>query len=761
MRNRLARIGLALGAVGLALFAWGWSSARLEAPPPTPLLLDRDGGFLAQIPAVDGSYGYWEIADLPPRVVAATVALEDRRFWWHPGVDPAAAVRAIWQNVSSGSRVSGASTLAMQVARMQAPAARGYWNKAREAVTAVFLTLRYGREAVLRQYLRLAPYGNGSHGIAHAARFYLDKPVADLSWAEIAFLAAIPQAPSRMNPLSLDGRHDAAARGRRILDALRQGGVITEAEHRLALAQLAQLPLIDRRGRPENAMHAILALQRMFGSGAPPALSATDPRLVTTLDPEIQRLAAAEAGRAIGQWSAAGAEQVAAIVTRADTGEVLAWVGSAGYFVNKTGAIDFAQAERSPGSTLKPFIYALALDRGAIAPETRLLDTAYSAGTIANADRSYLGALTPRQALANSRNVPAANLVKAIGLDETFLYLRLLGLHDAERSAQYYGLSMSVGALPTTLERLVRAYGALANDGVMRDLVWVRGAAPSSGAPGSGGPGSGAASGQRVMSVDAARLVSLFLSDPSARLPSFPRMGTTEYPFPVAVKTGTSQGFRDAWTVAYSRRYLVGVWIGRSDAGPMRDVTGSAAAAALAQAIMLDLHGDADAARLAFPVPPHYRLQPICAGDAEQAPAVPVSAGQCGDTLPEWRRAAALPPAAPADPAALAETTLAETTLADPALGADPAAALTILSPKPNTRVIRNPELPVDLASLPLKVSATPADAQVTWFVDGKPFAVAPAQEVVRWPLVPGTHTFKAELAYRQTAAKPVTIEVQ
>jgi penicillin-binding protein 1C len=223
-------------------------------------------------------------------------------------------------------------------------------------------------------------------------------------------------------------------------------------------------------------------------------------------------------------------------------------------------------------------------------------------------------------------------------------------------------------------------------------------------------------------------------------------MGTTEYPFPVAVKTGTSQGYRDAWTVAYSRKYLVGVWLGRSDAGPMRDVTGAASAAALARAIMLDLHGDADAAKLAFPVPPNYRLQAMCADD-DDAPSA-----QCGnDTLPEWRRAAAIQAAAPPDPAALA----------DAVAPADDAATLTILSPKPNIRVIRNPELPDDLASLPLKAAATPGDAQVTWFVDGEAFAVAAAKDVTRWPLLPGIHTFSAELAYRHIAAKPVTIEVQ
>ncbi|MFO1056785.1 MAG: transglycosylase domain-containing protein [Dongiaceae bacterium] len=724
---------LAAGGLGAcaALIAWGWFAATLAAPRPTPILLDRDGGFLAQIPAPDeAGYGYWEIGALPPRVVAATVALEDRRFWLHPGVDPVALARALWQNLSSGSRISGASTVAMQVARMQAPGPRTYLNKAREAATALFLTLRYGREAMLRQYLRLAPYGNDSHGIVHAARFYFDKPVADLSWAEIALLAAIPQAPSRMNPLSPDGRARAVARGHRILDVLLADRVIAPGEHRLASAQLDDLPALARRTRPDEALHAIVDLQRRLASGGGPPASAADPRIVTTIAPEIQRRVEDLANVHLARWRTADAEQVAAVVVKVETGEVLAWIGSSGYLRPGAGAIDFARIERSPGSTLKPFIYALALDRGVIAPQSRLLDTVFSASTIANADRDFLGVLTPRRALANSRNVPAANLTRAIGLDETFLYLRLLGLHDEDRPPAHFGLSLSVGALPTTLAKLARAYLALASDGVLRELVWSR-AQPM-------------AKGARVMSVDAARLVTLFLSDPSARLPSFPRMGATEYPFPVAVKTGTSQGYRDAWTIAYSRDYLVGVWIGRADAGPMRDVTGARSAAALARAIILELHGEApQTASLAFPDPPGYRLGAVCSDESDTA--------GCA-TLPEWTRGGA----APARPPAAADAAI----LPDPAAEED-AATIRIVSPRDSLRVIRNPELPADLASLALKAETKPAAAQVTWYVDGKPFLVSAEAETARWPLQPGTHVFVARVPYRALASKPVTVEVE
>src|SRR5262249_4302457 len=176
-------------------------------------------------------YGYWPLQQLPDRVVKATLALEDRRFYDHIGVDPYAIGRAAWPNLGALRRRGGAPTIAMQGARMQQPEPRTFLHKILEAGTGVLLTLRYGREAMLAQYLRLAPYGNGSHGIAHAARLYFDKPVADLSWAEIALLSAIPQAPGAANPLTPSGRARAIGRGRRVLAALAGQQVIDGEEY--------------------------------------------------------------------------------------------------------------------------------------------------------------------------------------------------------------------------------------------------------------------------------------------------------------------------------------------------------------------------------------------------------------------------------------------------------------------------------------------------------------------------------------------------
>ena len=213
--RRRALLALALPAAAFAAVAVARSG--LEAPAPTLLVHDRAGRFLGELPERgDERLGFWRLDEVPARVAAATIAIEDRRFrsFWHLGVDPLAVGRALVQNLGASRRVSGASTLAMQVARMQRPGARGYLRKLVEAATAVALTLRHGRDGVLAQYLRIVPYGHRIHGIGYAARRYLGKPVEDLSWAEVAFLSALPQAPGRMNPYLPQGRARANARVR-------------------------------------------------------------------------------------------------------------------------------------------------------------------------------------------------------------------------------------------------------------------------------------------------------------------------------------------------------------------------------------------------------------------------------------------------------------------------------------------------------------------------------------------------------------------
>jgi penicillin-binding protein 1C len=647
-------------------------------------------------------------------VVQATLALEDRRFWSHPGVDARALLRAVWEHLRGAHPRSGASTIAMQVARMQHPSRRTLWAKAVEAGTALALTARYGREAVLAQYFRLVPYGNGSHGIAHAARWYFAKPAQDLSWGEIALLAAIPQAPAAHNPLRTDGLIRVRARADRVIETLQAQGVIGAAEVDAAHAQVATSQPGPAPRRPIEAMHAILRLRAMGIAG-----DAGDDRVVASLDLGLQRRIEALLRERIAGWRSAGAQQAAAIVMRRDTHEVLAAVGSIGWTDAHGGAIDFTRAERSPGSTLKPFVYAVALQRGVLRPAELLNDSPDVIATIANADSRYLGRLPARQALANSRNVPAADVLRRVGIARVFDLFADLGLHEHDVSAGSYGLSMAIGALPTRMDRLIRAYAALADEGVLRDLVWYRGQRTR--AP------------LRIFAPSPARQVALYLSDPLARLPSFGRYGSTEYPFAVAVKTGTSQGYRDGWTVAWSDEYLVVAWVGRADAGPMAGLGGASTAAGIVRAILLGLHGTrpGDLADTSFATPDGSAPAPVCAGP---------DAGPCDRTLTEL-----VPP----------ETTT------KPTAQVTPPVLLSIVTPTPDSRIWRNPESPPLLNQLLLRAQTQPHVQQVVWYVDGTPFALGDPDSRVAWPLTPGEHRFQIGLPLRPERSRPVRVVVE
>ncbi|MTJ80803.1 MAG: glycosyl transferase, partial [Telmatospirillum sp.] len=805
--------GLALaGLAGLALAAAARSG--FATPAPSLLLQDRHGIYLAQFGSAgrDGDFGYWPVERVPPRVAAAVLAIEDQRFRTHPGIDPFAIGRALWERLSGGRR-SGASTIAMQVARMQDPGARTLPRKLLEAATATLMTLRHGRQAVLCQYLRLVPFGNGSHGIAHAARWYLDKPVEDLSWAEIAFLSAIPQSPARMNPFSEEGRSRAIRRGHRILAALHRDGVVDDEAFALAERQIDAVTVPDRAVRPPEVLHALFRIRAELAARD----YAGDPLVVTTLDLDMQRHVRSRAVEALEEWSRRGAEQVSVVVLDRASREVLSWIGSDDYFARAAGAIDFAGVSRSPGSALKPFLYALALDRGRIAANTVMADLPDTVWGIENADHDYLGPLLPRQALANSRNVPAAWVVRQTGLDEAYLFLSELGLHDNRQSAQRFGLVLAVGALPTTLERLVRAYGALADDGRLADLAWwTEAARPPP---------------RQILSPATARLVTLFLSAPAARLPSFPRRGANEEGLPIAVKTGTSQGYRDAWAVAWTPRYLVGVWTGRARGSSMRSLAGAQSSAALAQTVLLDLHrqrGDAGGAR-GFPPPDGYRPVDLCAKTGLRA------AHRCAETMVEWfpdghvpeeddvfqilrvdlrngllaapwtpaavtgeRTFAALAPEVaawgaahnlPAPPAELSPLdrpvrvpsgrrgrsavlndgqvpgTGAGAGTADSADGpaTRPAAAMrmAVVAPRDGLRMVRNPETPPDAMALNLRAVVSPGIDRIVWLIDGAPFGTASPRESVHWPLVPGAHRFEVATPDGRFRSQPVAIEVE
>jgi len=779
----------------LSILAKAIPRAVLISPAQTLLLEDRDQRFLAQLAGENSEgYGYWEIDGWPERVIRATLVLEDRRFWSHPGIDIRAILRAVIQNISNQQRISGASTIAMQIARMQNPVPRTYFNKAVEAVAAIIMTLRYERKDIIRHYLKRVPYGNQIHGISYAAYRYYKKPVNDLSWAQIALLSAIPQSPTLHNPLNIRGKFRAKQRARRILQGLQEQALISEAQFELAISQLTSMDFAKHQNRPREAMHAILKMRSVLRQAQASGHAPSTPLIRASLSLALQRRVHEIAKHRLAEFTRSGANNIAAVVIDNETDDVLAWLGASDYFDAKQGEIDFIQKSRSPGSTLKPFVYALGLDRKVITPATVMADVPALSRGISNSDKRFLGPLLPRQALANSRNIPAINLLRNLGLGETYAFLRELGLHNDRVPASTYGAGMVIGVMPTSLEKLMRSYGVFINDGYLQELNWFDKqfhARPV-----------------RLLSANTARQISLFLADPMAKLPAYPRMGTTEYPFPAALKTGTSQGYRDAWTIVYTPEYRVGVWVGRDDARPMKKLSGAGSAAVVAKDIMLELYKDQSRfdGRTRFAIPDAHAAYVLCAFSGKIANELctkkqmewlpetnipdkdntfielfvdtrnDLVAGQwTAEKFIEKRVFVQLPfifhewakskgyKLAPKKYSMLdnPDRHFNDNVLVLKKNSPPPEdVKIRILSPGNDLHVLSNPEVPAAQNTLAFNLDVQGSISEVLWYVDKKPYKLQAAPYSLRWTLVKGRHEFYAEVPFLGVVSNRVNVVV-
>ncbi len=615
-RRRAAAVALALVAIGPfcwfillnALFPFPWETLRR---PPAAMVTDREGEPLRFFLPADERWRFpVRLSELPRELPQALVASEDRWFWRHPGVNPVAVVRAAWSNLWAGEVVSGASTIPMQIARMAEPGPRTLPRKLREAFRALQLERRYSKGELLEVYLNLTPYGGNVEGVGAAAWFYFGKTPDRLSLGEIALLTALPRSPSRYDPTL----HPAAARAARdrVLAQLAARGVFPRGEIEHAAAQ----PLPSERRRPPFAAphFAELATARMP--------SAT--RLQATLDRSVQSIAEEQVAQRIGELRSLGISNAAVVVLENRTRAVRALVGSAG-FQEKAfqGQVNGVMARRSPGSTLKPFLYALALDQGRVIPDSWLLDvpTDFAGYVAENYDERYRGRVTVRDALIQSLNACAVRLLAEVGLRDFHGLLLRGGLATLDRPAHQYGLPLVLGAGEVRLLDLVNLYASLAEGGRYEavrmvephplspspiappptgrggthaerrrqgqadflsamapdsSLLPVRRTPPDLRPPSPGGRGGDGRGGQgvRLFSPSAARLVTQILTD--VRRPDLPEAWDLARDVPsVAWKTGTSYGHRDAWAVGFSRNFTIGVWVGNFDGRPRQGISGS------------------------------------------------------------------------------------------------------------------------------------------------------------------------------------------
>jgi penicillin-binding protein 1C len=769
----------------LSVIAIGWERAELFSPPPTPIIEDRAGNFLTEGESEYRNLGYWDVeGPLNPRIVECITAIEDRRFFHHHGIDFPSLGRSLLNNLTGGDR-QGGSTIAMQVARMEYPAPRTMVNKAIEASAGFFLVAKFGRDMVLRQYLKIVPQGNQIHGVAYAARRFFHKPLADATLAEAALLAALPREPGRMNVFDYRGFEAAKTRARLILSLLFTRGQVDAEEHGSALRQLEIMPLPSREQRPFDSYHYILRLLEETKARGPAPYSKP---LRASLDPDVQRFLQETAEEALAETRRLDAGNIAIIVADRATGEVLGYIGSSAFFDEEhAGSIDYADTPRSSGSILKPLLFAQGLDAGGFTPGSILADLPFTVLSpkgeyrAANFDNAYLGPMLYRTALANSRNVPALRVLEGVGMEDFYSLMRRLKLAgDPTKDAEYYGYGLAIGGLYIRLADLVAAYGTLANDGKAFSLSWFR-------RDGDGGEPAASA----VFSSYATREISLFLSDDNARLPSFPRMSPLEFPFPVAIKTGTSQGYRDAWTVAYTSKYIVGLWMGNSDNRPMNRVAGVVSAVYVGK-ILGFLHPlqqeGIDA--VPFRVPENTVAMNICVLSGEEAgPDCPSTwveyfkADQAPRTVctvhrrfaVDVRSGALAAPATPPSRVALRPFTVLPPVYAlwgaqhgysappesSPVIAGSTVGELRISYPENGARYMLDPDTPVKFQSLPLQAAVRPQVREIEWYVDGKLFARSSYPYSARLPLSRGVHTIQAMNADAGLTSDEITVTVE
>ncbi|HEY8182933.1 MAG TPA: penicillin-binding protein 1C [Thermoanaerobaculia bacterium] len=667
----------------------------------TPTIVDRNGIVLYEPLSRGGTRSTW-INAIPDNIANATIAAEDHRFYHHIGIDPIGIARAALHNLKRTHIVEGGSTITQQVAKLLfAPASRTVRAKVRESVTALRLEHRHTKREILELYLNLAPYGQQTIGIARASDRYFGCQPDQLTIAQAAYLAALPQRPGTPKRALL--------RQRVILSRMRDLHMITDADYRTARAERLSF---DRGRQPMIAPHYIEHV-----------LDPSKTLIRTTLDANLQREVQGIIAAHKADLLRHGAHSAAVAVLDNRTGEWLAWEGSGDYFgENFGGAIDGVTTLRQPGSTLKPFTYALAFEQG-FTPATVIADVpshfpTAEAGVLyspRNYDGRFRGPLRARAALAGSENVPAVAVLSKIGPESLLRFLRRTGFRDLNHTVDYYGVGLTLGDAEVTLQQLIKGYSIFAR----------------------GGDG--------VISPRTAFWITDILSDAHAREYIFGSGGSLDFPFPVAVKTGTSQSYHDNWTVGYTREITVGVWVGNFARNELRNSSGITGAAPIFHDVMV-----AAAKRVGGgggPIvdrPDDLELQPVCAlsgrRPSTECPAVESEWLPASSEVEfcSWHRAdrVVLP----------AEYRAWEPVNREP-LTVNRSSDLRVVNPPNGATYWIDPTLRAEFQALQLK-----ATVPVTWIVDGRRTNDA-------WSLSGGKHTITA--VDREGRRDSVTITVR
>jgi penicillin-binding protein 1C len=567
----LAAVVLVASVTAIAVFGWSYDLANLESGEPI-VLTDRHGRTLRTVSSKHGlprREAWVELDQLPAIAIATVVHSEDERFFDHPGVDWRGVVRAAALNLKERRLGYGGSTITMQLVRMihHPGPERTFRKKIVEAVLAMRLERAMGKREILEHYLNRAYYGNGAYGLEAAARTYFGKSAAALSDGEATFLVVIPRAPTAYDPLA----HPRATTHRRdyLLELLVARGAIAERDAQRARAQALDIGYHHPDfAAPHFTDWVLSELPDQLQSGGV---------VRTTLDLELQRELEHRVVDHVAGLQPRGLGQAGVIILDTKSGEVLAAVGSAGWD-RPGGQLNILTRKRHPGSALKPFVYGLAIEAGDN-PATITLDihdvpSDYRAKMITQPER---GPVRYREALAGSYNLAAIHVLEKIGIERLISLLRKAGVGELEQAADDYGLRLALGAAKVRLANLAAAYGAFVRGGTAVPPTLLLSATRKDGSQWLPRP----ALETRLLSPQAAWLVTDMLSDPLARKPAFGTELPVDLPYPIAVKTGTSRGFADTVTIGVTNELTVAAWAGNFDGEPTQGLIAMEAAAPL------------------------------------------------------------------------------------------------------------------------------------------------------------------------------------
>ncbi|MGB9721048.1 MAG: penicillin-binding protein 1C [bacterium] len=535
-------------------------------------ITDRNGILLRQVLSRDYKTAVWKgIKEISPDVIKATIIREDKRFFIHRGVDFIALCRALSENLMYHRIRSGGSTITMQVAKMTlGHKKRNIIMKLWEIIYALKLEINLSKSEILEIYLNRAPYGNQIFGVEAGSRFYFEKPANDLSLSESCILSVIPKSPGFLDPIK--NYEKIRLERNKILNELIAYGLIDSTRYTSAINEPI---MIDKKKMVFRAPHFVdFILQQN-----------TDFRysnITSTIDINMQENIEKMLFTSINTLRKYNVNQGAVAVMDTKTGEILAMVGSKDYFDESEGQVNGCLALRQPGSSLKPFLYILALSNGI--PMSYLMNDTVtefklSDGTIfapRNYGDKYHRLVRAREALGSSFNIPAVYILDILGIEKFYNFLNHLHFASIFKEPNFYGLSLSLGAAEVRLLELVNAYRAIANMGTWTEAKFLRDGKIEKG--------------EKVFSEQVAYIITDVLSDNSARIKAFGDDSPLNLPFPCAVKTGTTKNFKDNWCIGFTERYTVGVWVGNFDGSPMNGVSGISGAGPLFRDIMIELH---------------------------------------------------------------------------------------------------------------------------------------------------------------------------